>query len=247
MTNQTYNDVLSELQDYILDEKNIDRALEMKIISLTKPKTQKTIETQKNNLFVPIENDSLFWCFYIIKNGDMKYEMMNHKNVFSAKQLKISYVETIRKYKKTVKTHKFDTISNVESNLVNDNIINIKTFLTLCTLENINIIYVSKKTYFELLMNDDGDIYIVHEINNSKNGNYKIKYGFELGNIETINNIKNTLYKLDKIDKPIKAISSYTIQELVNICQKLAIETVDKNKNKTKSKKDLYEEIIQFF
>jgi hypothetical protein len=43
------------------------------------------------------------------------------------------------------------------------------------------------------------------------------------------------------------AFSSYKTSDLVNICQKLAIETINKDTNKLKSKKDLYEGIIQYF
>jgi len=95
-------------------------------------------------------------------------------------------------------------------------------------------------------MNDSEEIYILYEINNG-NGKYNTKYGFELGNFETINNIRSTLYKVEKIDKPIMAFSSYKTQDLVNICQKLAIETINIDTNKLKSKKDLYEGIIQYF
>ena len=53
--------------------------------------------------------------------------------------------------------------------------------------------------------------------------------------------------KLDNIDKPIKSMSGYKISELVEICEKLAIDTVNKETNKPKCKKDLYEAIIQYF
>jgi hypothetical protein len=258
---QTYNDVMSELQDYILDDKNIEKSLEMKITDLPSHKENLKLKTKHetvlkptNKIFIPEEKDTLFWCFYIMKNGEVNYEMLLHKNEVVAKQIMISYVENIRKDKKTVKIYKFDSISSIESNLANDNAINCKTFLTLCAIENINIIYVTKNTYYELLMNDSSDIFIVYKMNNPgysnynpSHSNYNIKYGLELGNSETISNIKNNLYKLDKIDKPIKAISTYTIQELLDICNKLAIETINKDTNKTKSKKDLYEGIIQHF
>ena len=39
----------------------------------------------------------------------------------------------------------------MESNLANDNNINAKTFLSLCAVENINVIYISKKTYFQAI------------------------------------------------------------------------------------------------
>ena len=242
-----YNDVLDKLQYYILDEKNIENSLKMKLGVLNKEKTQCNQIKPVKKLFIPREKDTLFWCFYIIKNGELKYETLNNKNEIISKQIKITYIEKIRKEKQTVKIYKFDSISNIERNLVNDNCINSKTFLTLCAIENINIIYINKKTYFELLMNDSEEIYIVQEINNSSNGKYNARYGFELGDIETITNIKNSLYKVTNIDKPIKSMSSYKTQELVEMCNKLAIETINKDTNKVKSKKDLYEGIIQYF
>ena len=246
MTPISYNDVLNELQDYMLDEKNVDKSLEMKIMNLTKEKPQYNNKSIKK-IFIPREKDSLFWCFYIIKNGDISYQSLNNKNEVISKQIKISYIEKIRKEKQTLKIYKFDSITNIESNLVNDNFINYKTFFTLCALDNINVIYITKKIYFELLMNDSDEIFIVHELNNNSNAKYNVKYGFEIGNVETINNIKNTFYKVDNIDKPIRALSFYKTQELIDICNKLVIETVNKETNKTKSKKDLYEAIIQYF
>jgi hypothetical protein len=248
MTNQLYNDVLKNLQDYMLDDENIDRALKMKMDThVNKEKTPINFVKPKKSLFIPREKDTLFWCFYIIKNGDVKYETLYNKNEVIEKQIKITYIEKIRKEKQTLKIYKFDSITSIESNLLNDNFINRKTFLSLCALENINIIYISKKTYFELIMNDSNEVFIVHEINNSLNGKYNIKYGFEMGDVEIISGIKNSLYSVDNIDKPIKAFSSYKTQELIDICNKLAIEVINNDTNKKKSKKDLYEGIIQYF
>jgi hypothetical protein len=176
----------------------------------------------------------------------MKYETMNNKNEVIAKQLKIEYIEKIRKEKKTIKIYKFDSISSIESNLVNDNCINSKTFLTLCVVANVNVIYISKKTYFELKMNDSTNIYILYEMENA-HSKYNKKYGFELGTADIAQTIRDTLYPVEKIDKPIMSLSAYTIKELTEICQKLAIETMNKDNNKLKSKKELYEGIIQYF
>jgi hypothetical protein len=180
-----------------------------------------------------------------MKNGEISYETLNNKNSLVAKQIKIDLVSTIRKHKDTLKIYKFDTKSNIENNLANDNNINSKTFLSLCAIENINVIYISKKTYYELMMNDTDIIYIVYEI--QSNSKYFNKYGYVLATEEKINKIKSTHYKLDKIDKQMKSISSYKVEDLVNICNKLAIETTNKDNGKTKSKKDLYESIIQYF
>ena len=220
-----YNDVFTQLQDYMFDEKIIENALKMKIIPLNKEKKTNIFVKPNKNLFIPREKDTLFWCFYIITNGEVKYETLYNKNEVITKQLKITYIEKIRKAKQLVKKYKFDAISNIESNLVNDNFINAKTFLTLCAIENINVIYIAKKTYFELLMNDSDEIFIVHERNNIANGKYNIRYGFEMGDTENINYIKNSLYKVINIDKYIKAMSFYKTEELLDICNKLGIET----------------------
>ena len=251
MIMEEYNDVLKNLHDYMLNENNIQRSLRFKI-NQNKDSKEKTIKSssytenkQTQEIFIPVEQDSLFWCYFIIKNGDIKYETIYNKNDLVAKQMKIDLVNVVRKNKDIVKMYKLDTITSIESNLANDTFLNSKTFLTLCAIENINVIYISKKTYFELMMNDTDVVYIVYE-KPSKN-KYFNKYGFELGNNETIENIRTTLYKVDKIDKPIRSLSYYKVEELVNICFKLAIETTNLNTGKTKSKKDLYEAIIQYF
>lgn len=241
-----YNDVLSDLQDYMLYEDNMIKSLRLKIEST--PKNIKSIKQSNNTrpqIFIPNQQDSLFWCFYIIKNGDIKYETLNNKNSLQAKQMKIDLVDTIRKHKDIVKMYKFDTISNLESNLANDNNLNDKSFLTLCAIENINIIFIKKNTYYEMMTNDSDKLYIVHEIKSQSK--YNNKYGFEMGTDESISNIRNKFFKLDTIDKPIKALSSYKLNELVDICNKLVIDIFNNITGKQKSKKELYESIIQYF
>lgn len=237
-----YNDVFNNLQDYMLDESNIRKSLEMKMI--TNKETFKSKNEDKNikpksSIFVPREKDTLFWCFYIMKYGDTKYEMLEHKNILTEKKIKIEYVEKIRKEKQTVKTYKFATLTHIENNLANDNYLDIKTFLTLCAIENLNILFVKNKTFYELLMNDSNELHIVYLLQNEK-------YGYEI-NPTNAEQIKSTLYKLDNIDKPIKSMTGYKISELVEICEKLAIDIMNKETNKAKCKKELYEAIIQYF
>lgn len=241
-----YNDVLSDLQDYMLYEDNMIKSLRMKIDPT--PKDIKDFKQDKNikkGLFIPNQQDTLFWCFYIIKNGDIKYETLPNKSTLLAKQLKIEMVDITRKNKDIVKLHKFDTISNIESNLANDNNLSIKTFFTLCAIHNINVIYVKKNTYYELLTNDSNIIYILYELENQSK--YNKKYGFELANEDLLYTIRNTFFKLDSLDKPIKAISTYNLHELVEICNKLSINVINESTSKQKSKKELYESIIQYF
>ncbi len=246
--NKNYNHVLFNLQDYMLTDKFIQRLSipiqEAPIIPIQKihevPIVQ-VIPKIQNDLFFPKEKDSLFWCFYIMKNGETKYEMLENKSFVIEKKFKIDYVEKIRKEKQLVKMYKFATLTHIENQLANEQKIDLTTFLTLCVIEKLNVIYTHKKTYFELIMNDGEDIHIICRPNNY------IKYGYEGNNNSKIEMYRNTLFKVDTIDKPIKAITSYKVQELVDFCNKLGIEIVNKDTNKNKSKKDLYESLIQYF
>jgi hypothetical protein len=243
---QKYNDVLYELQDYILNNENIKKALNIKCLTIEKPnliyKNEVLVKNIKIDLYIPKEQDTLFWCFYIMKNGFEKYETLPYKNYLVAKQIKIDLISIIRKNKDIVKKYKFDSISSIENNLANENNINIKSFFSLCAIENLNVIYINKNSYFELIMNDSDIYYKLQDI--SKYGN---KFGFTLASEELLQNIRNSLYKINNIEKPIKSLSIYKISELQEICNKLSIELIDKNNGKKKSKKDLYESIIQYF
>jgi hypothetical protein len=239
-----------EYEPYILNDYNMSLYLKYKLnntsnkyISQEINKTiNKPINKQINqDIFFPKEQDSLFWCYYIISSGESNYEMINVKNSLVAKQFKINYINKFRTNKQLVKTYKFDTMTNIESNLAHDNNINIKTVMALCVIDKINLIFVSKNTYYELLMNDSEEIYVIREL-----GNYSRKYGFEIANSNLLEEIRTTLYKIEILDKPIKSLSSYKVKELIDICNKLAIE-IKNNIGKNKTKNELYESLIQYF
>jgi hypothetical protein len=253
--------LIMNYESYILNESNMENYLKYKLTDLTEQKKDnktvnqinkstinKNVFNNKPTLFIPREQDTLFWCYYIIKNGDINYEMLKNRNKLTEKQIKIEYVTKIRQpdAKKIIKIHKFDTITNLENNLANDINININTFMSLCAVDNINIIFIKKNTYYEFLNNDSNVIYIIREISNGQS-EYVKKYGYELASEEEINNIRNSLYKVDSISKPIKALSSYKVSDLLEISNKLAIETINKQTGKNKSKNELYESIIQYF
>jgi hypothetical protein len=240
--NSEYNDVINQLQYYMLDEKLIKKSLDNRLENnLTKPIKifEKNIK-ERMNIFSPKQKDTLFWCFYILKYGEQTYEMLENINIVLEKRLKIDYVEKIRKEKQIVKSYKFATLTHLENQLANEEKIDLNTFFTLCVIENINVLYVCKKTYFELLMNDD-KVHIIHRLDNYS------KYGYEGIEQTKIELYRSTLFKVDCVEKPVKSISSYKVSELVEFCTKLGIEICVKDTNKNKSKKDLYESLIQYF
>ena len=224
-------------------EKNYDKIINDESNKVLQSKPEKTEE-----IFFPSEKDNLFWCFYIMKNGEASYEMNDFKNLILEKKIKIEYVEKLRKEKQLLKTYKFATLTHIENQLANEQRIDMNTFLTLCVLENLNVFYISKNTYYELLMNDTSVIHLIKK--GFFNGNkYGANFGYKTENKESeeITKYKNEFYKIDNIDKPIKSISSYKVQELIDFCNKLSIEIVNNETKKQKNKNDLYESLIQYF
>jgi len=249
------SETLLDYKPYILNDENIQNYLKYKLINLSEnKKTQKTknentnLNSKISQLCIPREQDTLFWCYYIIKNGDVQYEMLKNRNTLTTKQLKIGLVSNIRENssRKRLKTYKIDSLTNVECNLANDNIITLKTFLSICVVDNINIVFVTKNTYYELLSTDSNIIYIIREIDNSRL-KYNKQYGYEIANDDLLNHIRSNLYNVNTPDKPIKSLSSYKLSDLLNIANKLAIEIINKETGKNKSKNQLYESIVQYF
>ena len=244
-----YQNFVKHVQDYMFNNTNICKSLESKLHEQynnkkTKQQTDK-IENINKNIFIPSDSDSLFWCLYIIKNGITNYSQLTNRNLIVEKKLKIEYVERLRKEKQLIKQYKFDTLTNIENVLANETRIDINTFLTLCVVGSLNVFFIKKNTYFELNMNDSNKFYIIKYISD------KDKYGFEETNKDNLDDFRDKYYKVDNLSKPIKTMSAYKTQELVDICNKLGIETAtvsaSSSVNKTKSKKDLYEAIIKYF
>jgi len=254
-----YNHVMDQLQDYMLsrdridffrkdcfhekkenNDKNNDKNScknNEKKENNDKKKDVIKYEKKEKKIFFPREKDSLFWCFYIIKNGLTSYQMIPYKNIVVEKSIKIEYVEKIRKEKQCIKPYKFAALQNIENNLVHDQKINASTFLTLCVVENLNILFFKKRTYYELMLNDSDDIYII-----AKQDDNKDNYGFQKMCKKEAEEYKKKFMLIENIDKPMKSITYYKVSELLDICDKLGIVSID---NKRKTKQALYESIVQ--
>jgi hypothetical protein len=204
------------------------------------------------NSFCPKEKDKLFWCFFIMKHGFVEYEKLRldiekHEsiNIVVEKKLKIEYVDKLRENKNIIKKYKIAPLTDVENYLVNENVIDVKTFLILCILEELSVLYLRKNTYYDLsFVSSDTETNKQHVI--VCHSPFKYTYECEKTFLD-IETYKNTYYKLEQIDKPVKAFSSYKLPELVEICQKLSLNIIDLCTLKKKTKQELYESIIQYF
>ena len=229
--------IVDELKKFILNEPCIKNTIKNKISKTPKVYTPLVKQNNKLGVFIPPEMDSLFWCLYIMKYGEIHYEMLDNKSVVTEKKIKIEYVEKIRLNKVLLKTYKFNTFTELENNLTNDKTLSLSSLLSLCALDNLNILVIQNKTYFEFCMNDSGDTAVIQKFDK--------KFGVKMVENKFISEITKDLIQIENIAKPLKAISAYKVSDLIHICNKLEIEVKHTLSNKTKTKKELYEDIYK--
>jgi len=273
LTQLNYNHVL---QDYMLTGKCLIKSTKNKLRELSsekkqknnlnfivaEPVTEKVITTsaivststsanEKMNesiLFYPEEKDALFWCYFILKNGLSAYEYPNATSFVNEKTEKFKCVQLLRDNKSALKTNKIKNLKeDVEDDLANKERIGMKTFIALCIVSKINVLYIHNRKCFELIHDENEPIHLVQ-----CNSKPYLKYWGQL-NIDKVQVecYKNKFFKWESVDKPLKAIGSYKSEELLDLCIRLVFgddsttNAMNKQNLKKKTKKELYELLIQ--
>ena len=251
--NANYNRVINDLQDYMLYGKLLVQSLKTRSKINTKHKIMTTNEDsieqekeknklmkkEKERFFYPSQKDQLYWCFFIMKNGFTAYEYPDVSSFVNEKTEKIKCVTMLRDNKQQLKGKKIKNIKeDVENELVNCSTISMKTFIALCVVANINVLYIQKRKCFEMIFDEDSPIHVVHDMLNGK-------YCYEPdASKEQIEHYRKKMFKWESIEKPLKAVGSYTSDELVELSKQLGLETMKSGENKKKTKNELYEQIV---
>lgn len=242
-----------------------------KKIQPTEKKSVTGMDANKD-FFFPREKDGLFWCFFIMKYGKDMYKDLGKTNIVIERKWKIDYIEILRNNKQLLKNNKMAPLTHIENFLLNEEKIDIKTFLALCLVENLHVMHIHKNTYHEIGEEDDENIILSSKGTCASNGVYNtesevnsyilvrldkpLKYGYKkVMNTLELSNIKEKYYKIQNLLKPLKGMSSYKVDELIEFCKKLEITIMTTKMNKktciestkTKSKKELYEDLIKYF
>jgi len=255
-----YN-VVAELQDYMFTGDNLKlfnkhnfglivKGLDQKqnrrvpTNSLVDDKKEKNNKKDIDNIYKPLQTDSLFWCFYILKYGLSKYEMeVGNQHFAIEKTEKFKYIEILRKNKDILKINKIKPLSELENDLANNQRISIKTFFSLCIMEKINILLVDKRKIYESITADDSKMNVVHK--NSVSFEHSIEFNVT---DDKLTLLRETYYKVQGFDSGLKSMTSYKADELLELCKKLDIDvSTMKSNNKKMSKKDIYELLVQNF
>jgi hypothetical protein len=241
--NMFYLDNLVKYTKYIINneecQKNNDK-------SIVLDKSTMLDKSKQNNIFyIPEQDDKLFWCFYILVHEFDKYESIKKASFKIEKDFKIKTIEELRKKKDLLKAYKMKR-NLIENELLNEKKITIKSLNLLALLHKINIVYISGRKFLLMNYSETEKIEDTSNIIIQKGKDYQIYSNFsDKPEVITINlsNIIKNYWQIEDINKYIKAISSYTVGELISISNKLEI-SIMTDANKKKTKKELYNEIL---
>jgi len=226
---------ISNIQDFVLNERNIENILKHIIIPTTivpirtKPAIPKKFSPSQQFL-LPRFTDTLFWCFYIIQHGISNYEMVHSDGFKDSSEIKIGLVYTVREHKELLKKNKWKK-NIIEDNLVNQETISVTTFMCICAISNINIVYIDGRKVYTLINNED-DLNIIEKTSHG----YRIFIGDETEKKRQYKECIDKLWQIDNLKKPLRGISSYKAKDLQDIGTKLQIDILtDKKIPKKKS------------
>ena len=258
-----YNEVIKNLNNYMFNLSKLTHVKQHNInnssikVSTKSDDINKTLIQDQNrrertsDIFFPKERDMLFWCYFIMVNGMNKYNILDTSLFNVEKNEKIKLVELIRIHKKTLISKKIRGIDAIENNLIHDRVIDLKTFMALCVISNLNVLFIHRRKIFKILYdydendeNDENEPFIIHQYD----GNPRVRYGYEINaNKEKVNEyldkINTTYIDAVNIINPLRAISSYKVNELRELAINLKIFNNETIKKKTKQ--HIYETIIQ--
>ncbi len=197
---------------------------------------------EENDTFFNIKNnDQLFWCYYIIKYGVIKYESLLNNTFEEEQREKIQLIDVIRKNKELLKKYKWK-INMIEGELISKNNISIKTFLCICALNNFNISIVNETNLFSQLLDDSSENNIILKDKDS----YKLSILDRVEKNKLLEEYTKKYWVIDNIEKPLLNISSYKLIDLQNIAKKIKIPIYDDNEKRYR-KNELYNMIKSTF
>jgi len=237
--------ILKDLRIYSFNKTNLIKCInshndysseQQKEQKKQKQQLESNKKQQYDDFFIPKQKDSLFWCWYIFKNGLNEYQSLPQKYFIIEKTRKIKFVEKIRKttFNKKDKIKK----KEVELNLANDNKLNLKSLEAMLLCKYKNFVFINNKIYYENINEDNDKTCIIKYFEKEE------KFGLLINKKEFNKKYKKKLFVVENYQKPIKSMSAYKAQEIRDICSKLNINVME-TATKYKTKKNLYSLICE--
>lgn len=228
---------LEYLKPYMITNHNLNYFFNndnKKIIS----KTTKKSENKSPNIFIPYQNDKLFWIFYYIQNGYIEYNLIGSNSFTKEMDMKLNLSTIIKKNKSIFKEYKFKRIGDNENEIICEKEISFKTFILLCIIHKINIMYIVDNMYYKIIFEDNDELYLIHNLNNN--------YGCEKIPLFNLPLYEKNRYHIEFYDKPLLCMTHYKMEDLTELANILKLDLCDENNKKLK-KNDLYDNINNKF
>ena len=192
--------------------------------------------------------DSLLWSAYIMIYGVEKYETIENYYTES-NTFKFDLVEIMRKHKPILKANKIK-INALEEGLVHKPFIGLDTLQAIAVCNNLSVCIVQDRKYYETASGGGGGKEFILEKIKGKYVLYAAPDRIRAGYLKYI---RENYWLMENISAPIRPISAYKLQDLVDICSKLNLPVVNiipgkfgsMGTEKRKTKPELYEAICK--
>lgn len=220
------HNLFKDLEEHMFYPKNLSKYINLEIKESETQNNKKTKiknKVKNDDIFYPRERDNLFWCFYICKYGIEEYYNVKNKFV-EEKNIKYEMIEKLRGKKEIFKLFKISR-NTFEDDMANNKRISLNSFRILSYFHELNIFYVNDRKYFSMILNEDTAPFML--VKNDKN------YGVQTNiDKDKINYYKEHYWELFSLDKPLRTISYYKVDDLRNICNKINVDFKGMTKNK---------------
>jgi NTP pyrophosphatase (non-canonical NTP hydrolase) len=251
------------LNNYMLTTENKDTIMKNSInynnsITLDEPKIEETtevfqeIDNEKKELYQPKQQDTLFWCLYILNYGYNDYLQIDHNYGVKELEEKQKISKFIKENVVRIKNTNYKLTNVAIQEVLSELLTSQKETSLLCLIVmivyyNINILIINETTkcLLEFWSNkekipsinssseeSDAMTYVLYK---TENGKYKLQYE-NIGSFQ-INDLKEKYVVLESYNKYIKAISNYKVEELEDMAKKFGV--FDETKKYKKA--ELYE------
>ena len=207
------------------------------------------VMTQYSYKYPPSCNDSILWSAYIMLYGTEKYETIENLYIES-NRFKFELIEYMRQNKPILKANKIK-LSGLEETLVHKPFITLETLHAIAVCKSISVCIVQDRKYYEIDNGSGGSgTFILEKVK----GKYVLYIAPIKLNMDYLTYIRKNYWLMESISAPIRPLSAYKLQDLVDISQKLNLPVVNVTPGrfgsmpteKRKTKSELYEAICKY-
>ena len=193
--------------------------------------------------------DSILWSLYIMLYGVEKYEMIENHYIES-NRFKFELIEFLRDNKTILKANKVK-LSSTEDTLVHKPFITLETLHAVAICKSLSLYIIQDRKYYDVSSGSgSGTPFIIEKIK----GKYLLYMAPDPISMKYIAYVRTNYWRMESISAPIRPISAYKLQDLIDISEKLNLPVVNVfpgkfgsiGTEKRKTKPELYEGICRY-